>query len=189
MNKRKVLLEEEDIVILKKIVQDCDKLEGDMAEVGVFEGGSAKIISENSDKTLHLFDTFEGLPELGEYDDAKQFEKGMYTSTEKRVKEYVKDAIIYKGIFPETAVEGIFSFVHIDPDLFEPTLAALEWFYPRTTGVILIHDCFSSSGVNRAINQFKPRFFIGITTMYGAIFKSERLLEKYEKLSTNNRIT
>ena len=35
-----------------------------MAEVGVYQGVSAKLICEaKGDKELHLFDTFEGLPD------------------------------------------------------------------------------------------------------------------------------
>ena len=42
---------------------------GDMAEVGVFQGGSAKIICEaKKSSKLHLFDSFEGLPEVSEID-------------------------------------------------------------------------------------------------------------------------
>lgn len=40
-------------------------LEGDAAEVGVYRGGSAKLIAEafaGSGKALHLFDTFVGMP-------------------------------------------------------------------------------------------------------------------------------
>ena len=48
---------------------------GDVAEVGVFKGGSAKIISENiRGKKLHLFETFEGLPKISEKDKKGQFE-------------------------------------------------------------------------------------------------------------------
>ena len=40
---------------------------------------------------------------------------------------------IKKGFFPETAkgVETNFAFVSLDVDLFAPTLAGLEYFYPR----------------------------------------------------------
>src|SRR3989344_1798212 len=56
---------------------------GVFAEVGVFRGASAKIICESKGRTpLHLFDTFEGLPDkVGESDG--RFKKGMFIADEK----------------------------------------------------------------------------------------------------------
>ena len=46
-------------------VTATEKLGGDMAELGVASGASAKLISEYApSRTLHLFDTFEGLPDV-----------------------------------------------------------------------------------------------------------------------------
>src|SRR4051812_38244941 len=36
---------------------------GEIAEVGVYKGGSAKLICTTTKKPVHLFDTFTGLPE------------------------------------------------------------------------------------------------------------------------------
>lgn len=45
------------------------KIAGDFAEVGVYRGGSAKLICEaKGERPLHLFDTFGGLPPTGEHD-------------------------------------------------------------------------------------------------------------------------
>ena len=44
-----------------KAVKD---LAGDIAEIGVYKGGTAKLICElKGNKNLYLFDTFEGLPD------------------------------------------------------------------------------------------------------------------------------
>src|SRR5665647_1277936 len=51
------------------LAEAAAKIEGDMAEVGTYKGGSAKIICEVKGNTpLHLFDTFEGLPDVEEID-------------------------------------------------------------------------------------------------------------------------
>lgn len=54
---------------------------------------------------------------------------------------------IRKGFFPETAknIDEQFAFVNLDFDLYAPTLAGLEFFWPRMSngGVILVHDYFS----------------------------------------------
>lgn len=55
--------------IIYSIALSQSKLDGDMAEVGVYQGGSAKLISEaKGNKTLYLFDTFTGLPALSDVD-------------------------------------------------------------------------------------------------------------------------
>jgi hypothetical protein len=46
-----------------RAVKQTSKINGDIAEVGVYRGGSSKLICEaKGNKRLHLFDTFEGLP-------------------------------------------------------------------------------------------------------------------------------
>jgi hypothetical protein len=49
-----------------------------------------------------------------------------------------------------------FSFVNLDVDLYESTLASLEFFYPRLAkGAILIsHDYSTCEGVKRAFDEF-----------------------------------
>jgi hypothetical protein len=50
-----------------KIVKQTYKIDGDIAEFGVYKGGSARIIAESKGtKSLHLFDTFEGMPTVNE---------------------------------------------------------------------------------------------------------------------------
>jgi hypothetical protein len=57
--------------IIYSAVHSSAKVEGDLAEVGVFRGQSARIICEaKGDKTLHLFDTFQGLPTPAPIDSA-----------------------------------------------------------------------------------------------------------------------
>ena len=55
--------------MLYSIAKTQTALEGDLAEVGVYQGGSAKLICEaKKEKSLYLFDTFTGLPKLSEDD-------------------------------------------------------------------------------------------------------------------------
>lgn len=135
---------------------------GAFAEVGVFRGASAKLICEAKGQTpLHLFDTFEGLPdEVGAMDG--RFKKGMFAASESEVKKRLsvyEEVKIHKGFFPETA-EAIknlkFSFVHLDVDLYSVTRSALEFFYPRMLpgGRILSHDYGQCEGVWKAFDEF-----------------------------------
>ena len=135
---------------------------GAYAEVGVFRGASAKIISEVKEETpLYLFDTFEGLPNQIDVRDGG-LKKGMFTASEKEVRDRLSKypAIkIYPGLFPETGhfIKDVrFSFVHLDVDLYNVTKQALEFFYPRMLpgGRILSHDYGELEGVWTAFNEF-----------------------------------
>lgn len=166
-------------------VQGIEKIKGDIAEVGVYTGGSAKLICKTKqDKSLHLFDTFEGLPDLTAKDDRSLFHKDQFNDTSlESVKNYLKqykNVYFYKGEFPETAkpiTNKSFSFVHLDVDLYKPTLDCLEFFYPRVNrgGIIISHDYQTSSGVRKAVDEFfanKPEVVIEILDSQCIIVKA-----------------
>jgi O-methyltransferase len=147
--------------MIRSAVLTAAKVEGDLAEVGVFRGTSAKVICEaKGGRLLHLFDTFEGLPEPGAADSA--FRKGQYACSLERVREYLKgfpNVQFHPGYFPATGEpvrNRSFSFVHLDVDLHESTLGALRFFYPRMNpGAILIsHDYVEFAGVHAAFDEF-----------------------------------
>ena len=159
------------------------KINGHFAEVGCWKGHStymiSKIISENildkkeSNIIFHIFDSFEGLSEITAGDqNLKKFNsdkinhiRRQFISDEKFVKDIVLknfDFIkIYKGWVPEKfdEVKNIkFSFVHIDVDLYEPTLNSLDFFFPRLiVGGIIVCDDYNSfefSGAKKAWDEF-----------------------------------
>lgn len=163
---------------LYSLVKSVQKVEGDMAEVGVYKGRSARLILDAADykKKIHLFDTFSGLPEpsaedLKEHD----FKKGDYFASKEEVVSYLKDlkehVSIYEGVFPVTSdpvKEKTFSVVNIDVDLYSGTLEALKFFYPRMAkgGLLISHDYVSDGGVREAIQFFfkdkpEPVFEVG----------------------------
>lgn len=142
-------------------VKRTKKIKGDIAEVGVYKGGSAKIVCEvKGNRHLHLFDTFEGLPEVGDFDTF--YCKGQYKASYKDVKKYLQhypNVHFYKGMFPKTAKQirhKKFSFVNLDVDIYESTLNCLKFFYPRLTkgGILISHDYSNSSGVKKAFEEF-----------------------------------
>ena len=154
-------------------VRATERLGGDIAEVGVAYGASAKLIAMYAaGRQLHLFDTFDGLPELAGID-SRKFSKGQFRCSLEEVRRYVGENRVhfYKGLFPTTAgpvKDKMFSFVHLDVDLYESTLAALEFFYPRMCpGAILVsHDYLTSGGVNTAFAEFfahKPEPVVELT--------------------------
>lgn len=137
-------------------------LDGDLAEFGVFEGTSASLIAAAAPgRTLHLFDTFAGLPEP-RADERGVLRRGQFEASLPRVRQRLADLDslrFHAGPFPATTrgLEHLrFSFVHLDVDLYESTLAGLDYFYPRMVagGIILSHDYSMLSGVERAFADF-----------------------------------
>lgn len=172
-----------EMVQIYNCISSVKKLTGDFAEVGVYSGRSAKLICETkNDRMLHLFDTFEGLPEPT-FVDSNPVQKKMYTATLDSVKTYLnnyKNVNFYPGIFPqttETVKDKSFTFVHLDVDLYQSTLECLKFFYPRMVsgGIILSHDYSTLIGVKKAFDEFfadKTESVIELSTSQCLIVKS-----------------
>lgn len=66
----------------------------------------------------------------------------------------------HKGFFPESIPAALntetFAFVHLDADLYDPTLSGLRFFYPRVPGggILVIHDYNAWPGARRAVDEF-----------------------------------
>jgi hypothetical protein len=152
---------------LHRIAKRALKIEGDIAEVGVYAGGSAKIIARASlgKKIIHLFDTFEGIAEVTPHLDSVKI--GEFSCPLEYVRDYLKEfpeVRYYQGIFPQSTLQfpevlkARFSMVNLDVDTYATTRACLEFFYPRMNrgGVIVIHDYHSLTcpGVKPAVEEF-----------------------------------
>jgi hypothetical protein len=155
---------------------------GAFAEVGVYQGGSAKLISEaKGDKVFHLFDTFEGLPGATEADRGIHRQQ-QYACSLDSVQTYLdgyENLFFHKGLFPESAAgleEPAYAFVHIDVDLYESTRGCLEYFYSRLSpgGILLSHDYSMLAGVRKAFGEFfadKPERVIEMPTTQCMVVK------------------
>jgi hypothetical protein len=158
----RMILDDNEAYQISMAVKSTEKVQGDLAEVGVFRGGSAKLIRESDGaRPLHLFDTFGGIPKV-EQIDQPAFYQGQFAASIEEVRGYLKEyenLYFYKGTFPETATpveDKRFSFVHLDVDTYESTLACLRFFYPRMSpgGVLLSHDYINHDGVKKAFDEF-----------------------------------
>ncbi len=134
---------------------------GAFAEVGAFKGDSAEVAcSAKGDRQFYIFEAFCGLPAVGEIDE--RFRKGMFASNEADLRQRLgryPNTVVVAGYFPNTAkpfVDERFSYVHLDVDLYEETLAALNFFYSRTLsgGRIISHDYGQCVGVWKAFDEF-----------------------------------
>ena len=179
-----MLLENDEAYYIYMAVKNTEKIKGDIAEVGVYQGGSAKIIcAANNEKSLHLFDTFEGIPSLDAIDSVN-FHEGQFACPLDVVKNYLSQyekIFFYKGTFPDTSVPVIdkkFSFVHLDVDTYPSTLNCLKFFYPRMSqgGIIISHD-YLVAGVRKAFDEFfvdKPDPIIELLSSQCLIVKTSR---------------
>ena len=169
---------------LYMVVKGSSKVRGDIAEVGVYSGGSAKLICEaKGDRRLHLFDTFNGMPSIDPIDVGSYREGQFSNTTLEDVQDYLagySHVSFYPGVFPATgkAVQNLrFSLVHLDVDIYRSTIEALRWFYPRMerAGIIISHDYFGAPGVRKAIDEFfeaRPETIILLTGSQCLIVKT-----------------
>ena len=163
-----------------------EEIKGDIAEVGVYKGGSAKLLAKlKGNKHLFLFDTFSGMPETNKKIDFHN--KGEFADTNVNiVKQYIGDnenVHFIKGFFPDSTKQLVeenptFSFVNLDVDIYQSTLDGLHYFYPKLTkgGIIISHDYNSIScpGVKLAFDEFfksKPETVIPIWDSQCIVFK------------------
>lgn len=147
------------------------RIPGDTAECGVRFGKSTHFLLHGLDdreRPHHIFDSFAGLSEPGSEDATapglKGWQQGEASVTEEQARAKLADFTncrFYPGWipsrFPEVAART-FALVHIDVDLYQPTLDSLEFFYPRlAAGGLIICDDYGFAtcpGATRAFDAF-----------------------------------
>lgn len=145
------------------IVAGMRGMEGDIAEVGVYEGSSTRTICEaKGDKRLHVCDTFAGLPEPTSEDRGVE-KQGCYACSLEAIRAYLAgfpNVEYHVGFCPDS-VRGVlddtrFCFVHLDLDLYSSTKQCLEYFFPRLVpgGILVSHDYSLLDGVRQAFTEF-----------------------------------
>ncbi|MDR0540056.1 MAG: TylF/MycF family methyltransferase [Spirochaetaceae bacterium] len=154
------------------------KIRGCVAELGVYKGDFAKKINGHfPDKTLYLFDTFNGFDkrdieiekEFNRNAKENDFSNNNIELVMKKMK-YPSNCIMKKGYFPQTTqgIEEKFAFVSIDTDLFEPIYQGLLYFYQRLErgGYIFVHDYNGKVyGAKEAVQRFSREFNVPYTPL------------------------
>jgi O-methyltransferase len=146
------------------------KIEGDVAELGVYKGVTAKLFHYYlRDRQLHLFDTFGGFDardveaeaqRTGLKATTKQFSDTSLEAVRKYVSPRNDNVHFYQGFFPGTVPIWLhdhkFALVHLDADLYEPILAGLRFFYERMSrgGYLIVHDYNAWAGARQAVTEF-----------------------------------
>jgi O-methyltransferase len=170
--------------VLRQFAMQCAHLPGDFAECGVYKGGTALLCAHTlreagvPDKPLHLFDTFEGMPEEAVQDLGGhvpgQFGDTSLAAVQSRLREY-PNVRFHPGLIPVTLTEvkdREFAFVYLDLDLYQSTREALCFFYPRMVpGGVFVGDDYGFPryryAARKAVDEFfsdKPESVIALPT-------------------------
>ncbi len=179
---RESLLSGNEAFMIHSLARTQRAVGGVMAEVGVFQGCSAKLISLGGrPERLHLFDTFEGLPQPDRAE-RSSMGPGHYAASLEAVRAYLSDQpnlVFHKGLFTGENTgcdDDRFSLVHLDVDLKEGTLACLAFFYPRMLpgGIIVSHDYSYLPGVREAFDEYltgRPERVVELPTSQAMLIK------------------
>lgn len=160
------LLDENKLLSLYKKLKEIQPLEGEIVEVGVWRGGSARLLCENAPSSIvFLIDTFEGLPAPKEKDNF-HVERDFDDTSIKHVLTILNGLNNYNiisGRFPLTTSNNIlkkfnYKLVHIDVDLYQEYLNCINFFYPRMIpGGYIIFDDYEANiclGARLAVDEF-----------------------------------
>jgi hypothetical protein len=162
------------------------ELPGDIVECGVWRGGSMMAVALTlmrleAERTLHLFDTFEGMPPpshrdvtftgqsasklMEEQPDKKTAEIWAYSSLAE-VKQNLQSTgyperlvQFHKGLVEDTIPAGApptIALLRLDTDWYESTRHELVHLYPRliSGGVLIIDDYGHWEGARKAVDEF-----------------------------------
>ena len=152
------------------------KIEGDVAEFGIFEGGWINLLWQATEqlampRRICGFDSFAGLSEPHPQHDQAFWTKGQYACSFEQVAANVQLANrprikLVRGFF-DTSLRGAdaqlvekFAFVRIDCDIYQPALDCLRYLTHRLAdGAILVFDDWPhlrGFGEQRAFEEWLP---------------------------------
>lgn len=182
--------------VLYSLAVQAAGLTGQWYECGVYQGGTAMLLARvlrvhqwetwDADTQLHLFDTFEGMPETDPGQDlhsAGDFADSSATLVQGRL-----DAInpglaaLHKGLIPET-FDGLeahrIAFAHIDVDIYRSVADCCTFIHPRMVpGGFMVFDDYgfpSCPGARKAVDEFfadKPENPLVLPTGQAVVFMS-----------------
>jgi pentatricopeptide repeat protein len=175
---------------LYRLLEEVLPLDGDIAECGCYRGLSSHLMLSRLRRAdpgydgagYHVLDSFEGLSEPGPEDRLVGVEppaqrvhlaaqRGWFAVPLEVVRQGLAEfpGVSYHPGWIPASLSGLperrYRFVHLDLDLHDPTLGALEYFFPRLVpGAILVCDDFNWPGERKAIEDFCARQGIAFET-------------------------
>jgi tetratricopeptide (TPR) repeat protein len=159
------------------------ELDGCVAECGCSRGMSSYLILSKlrlhdpkfDGHGYHVFDSFEGLSTPTEEDEVadsdpnaedlrKMSTPGAFRASLEEVRQALAEFpfVEYHPGWIPLSFSGLperkYRFVHLDVDLYGPTLAALDYFHPRMTrGGVIVSDDYTWPGARRAVEEYCRR--------------------------------
>jgi O-methyltransferase len=173
--------------MLYSLLRQAVAVPGDVWECGVYRGGTAMmfaaLLSEwnVTGKRLHLFDSFEGMPETEEHDwhQGGDFEDTSLEAVSSRIPHPF--VTFHAGFIPGTFAgmePSKLCFAHIDVDIHRSVVDCTEFVYPRMNpGGFIVYDDYgfiSCPGARRAVDEFfrdKPEVPLVMPTGQAIVFK------------------
>ena len=129
---------------------------GCLVEVGVYRGGSAILLYDialHQGRTLHLFDTFAGMPFADEGDTHPVGDFGGVDLM--ALRKAMPEAMFHVGTFPNTMPDDLkdIAFAHVDCDQYRSTLACIDRLWPLmvVNGVMWFDDFATVPAARRAV--------------------------------------
>lgn len=147
---------------IKQLSSKVKDLDGAIAEIGIFKGGTLAFMASLFKKKVYGFDTFEGLPAIhfgeGEYHKPLEFNDTSLEYVSSVLESQGIDFELIKGVFPYSCNLESFAFVHLDVDYGKAIKESLEYIYPRLVkgGIIVIddYDWAHCSNVKPVVDDF-----------------------------------
>jgi O-methyltransferase len=152
-------------------------LPGDIVECGTAQGGSAALMgltlkSINANRTMWVFDSFEGIPAPSDNDPDQDIAKnyigsfrGDYTAVESLFSKLniLPKTRLVKGLFQDslsTAEIKNIALLHIDGDWYDSIMVCLECLYDNVSvgGIIQFDDYGYWKGARKAVHDFMNRY-------------------------------
>jgi O-methyltransferase len=179
-----------------------NSIEGDVVEFGCFVGESSKylmktLVELNSDKKLFVYDSFEGLPDLTQWEENSGWRaRTLKTSKEVLINNFETNGLplptIHKDWFcdvPQDKIPEKISFAFLDGDFYNSIYDSLSKIYDKVQdgGYIFFHDFRRPDlpGVDAAIRDFLqerglPYHVIEVTEQVGLLIKNRENLDVNE---------
>jgi len=139
---------------LCECAQKIRNIEGAIVEVGVYKGGSAKLLRTLfPDRELWLYDTFTGNPCKGPHDPNPI---GSYACSLDKVRDFLDDEAIHwvQGLFPQTLeTPPPIALAHLDCDQEQSVKASAMALLPLVSGLIICDDYGYCRGARDGFND------------------------------------
>lgn len=151
------------LATLELLCRRLTNVPGAAAELGVYRGFFARCINQLlPERTLYLFDSFEGFSENSNAPASFQAAH-RNTAIDKvlAIMPHPEKITVKPGFFPESleGLEAQFCLVSLDVDFYQTTLDGLRYFWPRLEkgGYLMLHDWGSPKlpGVAKALTDFE----------------------------------